>query len=374
MPAVSAIIPTFERRDVVVGAIESALAQSLAEREVIVVDDGSRDGTPDALEKRFGDRIRLLRRPHAGASAARNAGVEAATGRYLAFLDSDARWLPDHLETLAGALEAHTEASLACTGYGHPSEWGAADAGPQLVDELPSLVRRSTFGYVSLSCCAICRDTAGEVGGFDERLVVAEDYDLFVRLALNGPFAVMARTPLAEGVACDDSLGRLGRREGLYLDAKEICLDRLVELLAASSRADREALAAEARAWRAVLAGVRALGTRDDAAAREAFALACRLFPSLDEEPAAVAAWLRNVTPRYYLDPEVRYATFERAASLWPRRHSPTARVLRIKSLDAAFELGRMRAALRASLHSSPRQAPSAARHLLWLARQPRPG
>jgi hypothetical protein len=370
VPAVTAIIPTYRRRDVVVGAVDSALAQTCADLEVIVVDDGSDDGTPETLESRFGDRIRVIRRPHAGASAARNAGIREARGDVVAFLDSDARWLPDHVATLVGALEEFPAAELACTGYGQPSDWTDGSTEPRLVDELPRLLRRSTFGYVSLSCTALRRENAVELGGFDERLVVAEDYDLFVRLALRGPFAVMARTPLAEGVACDDSLGRYGRREGLYLEGKELCLTGLAGLLEESGRADHEALAAETRAWLAVLGAVRAIAAGDDRAARSALADAVERWPGIASEPAAVSAWLRNATPRYYLDPDVRFRTFERAAALWPDRRSETAVVLRLKSLDAAHERGGMSAVVRAGLRVPPRQALSAARHVAWLARR----
>src|SRR6478735_1141484 len=97
--AVSIIIPTFNRVTKVVNAIDSVLNQvyPTEAREVIVVDDGSSDGTGDVLARRYGSRIRLLRQSNSGPSAARNTGIDVAQHELLAFLDSDDRWLPNKL-------------------------------------------------------------------------------------------------------------------------------------------------------------------------------------------------------------------------------------------------------------------------------------
>jgi len=86
---VSVIIPTYNRRELVQRALRSVLAQTRRVDEVIVVDDGSTDGTGEALAAAFGDRIVYLRQSNAGVSAARNRGLALARGRYLALLDSD---------------------------------------------------------------------------------------------------------------------------------------------------------------------------------------------------------------------------------------------------------------------------------------------
>src|SRR5436309_10403806 len=95
---VSVVRPTHDRGRVVVEAIESALAQTHPPLEVIVVDDGSTDDTAERVGRLRDARVRYLRRPHAGVSAARNAGIAAATGDLVAFLDSDDPWKPDKLE------------------------------------------------------------------------------------------------------------------------------------------------------------------------------------------------------------------------------------------------------------------------------------
>ena len=107
----SVIIPTWNRAHVVCEAVESALGQRDAGVEVVVVDDGSTDNTAALLARRFGSRIKLLRRRRRGGTAsARNLGVRAATGEFIAFLDSDDLWLPGKLDAELAVFERLPEA------------------------------------------------------------------------------------------------------------------------------------------------------------------------------------------------------------------------------------------------------------------------
>ncbi|MFC3168043.1 glycosyltransferase family 2 protein [Paracoccus fontiphilus] len=105
-PQFSIIIPAYNRIDQIGRAIASCLAQTCPDFEIIVVDDGSRDGTPDLVEAMEDARIRCIRQANAGASAARNAGARAARGSHLAFLDSDDEFLPSKLQRLSVAIRA----------------------------------------------------------------------------------------------------------------------------------------------------------------------------------------------------------------------------------------------------------------------------
>ena len=114
MPQVSIVLPTFNRKATLMRAVRSILAQTYAAFELIVVDDGSTDGSTDGLE-RLDQRIKVLRRTNAGAAAARNAGIAAARGKYLTFLDSDDEWFPNFLALTVGFLDRHPEEKMVAT-------------------------------------------------------------------------------------------------------------------------------------------------------------------------------------------------------------------------------------------------------------------
>ncbi|MHB1570373.1 MAG: glycosyltransferase family 2 protein, partial [Solirubrobacteraceae bacterium] len=105
LPRITAIIPTYNRAGVLGRAIDSVLAQTMAADEVVVVDDGSTDGT-HALVAGLGDVVTYVYQDNSGASMARNTGVATARGDWLAFLDSDDVWLPHYLERVAAAIAA----------------------------------------------------------------------------------------------------------------------------------------------------------------------------------------------------------------------------------------------------------------------------
>jgi glycosyltransferase involved in cell wall biosynthesis len=184
---VSAIIPTWNRRDLVCRAIDSVLAQSQRVDEIIVIDDGSIDGTGDLLTRTYGDRICYVRQDNAGVSAARNHGLRLARGRYLALLDSDDVWLPEKTHRQWQWLEAHPDFGMVLcdvervTETGEPidvlrrSEQLPAD-GNALACVLrdPALVPASVF---------MRRIVFEDVGGFDESLRTAEDLDYHIRIA-----------------------------------------------------------------------------------------------------------------------------------------------------------------------------------------------
>jgi glycosyltransferase involved in cell wall biosynthesis len=110
MPIVSVILPTFNRRDTILRAIESVRAQTLRDWELLVVDDGSTDATDQWVRSRLHDeRVQLIRQENQGVSAARNTGLKASRGRYLAFLDSDDEFFPYHLALAVAFLESHPQ-------------------------------------------------------------------------------------------------------------------------------------------------------------------------------------------------------------------------------------------------------------------------
>jgi glycosyltransferase involved in cell wall biosynthesis len=132
---VSTIIPAFNAEHTIAEAIDSALMQEIDSHEIVVVNDGSTDSTPEILEG-YGNKIRFVNQRNGGLSAARNAGVAQSSGRYLAFLDSDDVWLPGKLVTLIAALERNPLASLAFSKYGFIDENGIEYRTSCFVDEV----------------------------------------------------------------------------------------------------------------------------------------------------------------------------------------------------------------------------------------------
>lgn len=108
-PMFSVVIPSYNRKKLVQDAVRSVIDQSFGDFEVLVVDDGSLDGTAEALLTSFGDAVRVVRQANAGVSAARNRGVSEAQGRYIAYLDSDDVWATDKLEVMASVIQSMDE-------------------------------------------------------------------------------------------------------------------------------------------------------------------------------------------------------------------------------------------------------------------------
>jgi glycosyltransferase involved in cell wall biosynthesis len=183
LPVVSVVIPTYNRWPMIGEAVESVLAQGYGLFEVIVVDDGSTDGTTERLEK-YGSRVRLISLQRGGVSAARNYGASIAGGRYVAFLDSDDLWLRQKLGIQTSFMEQHPEVQICQT----EEIWmrRGAKVNPRAKHAKPSgdIFRRSLdLCLVSPSAVMMTKDLLNQFGGFDESFPVCEDYDLWLRIA-----------------------------------------------------------------------------------------------------------------------------------------------------------------------------------------------
>lgn len=198
-PKISVVIPTYNRATTVPRAIESVLAQTVTDLEVIVVDDGSSDETGKVLAKMFGDRIRYYAQPNQGASVARNKGIEEARGEWIAFLDSDDLWEPEKLKRQFEALERfHSECSACYTDarfFNHPetrtmfqmvaAEYRHEGTMGVKPDVLERLVRPGGAGMVvCLSSLVVRADVVSKAGGFDPRLLYSQDSEFMFRLAM----------------------------------------------------------------------------------------------------------------------------------------------------------------------------------------------
>lgn len=280
-PALSVVIPAYNRAASIVAAIESVLRQSFGDFELVVVDDGSADGTAAAAEAVADPRLRVVRLgANRGAAAARNAGVAEARGAWIAFQDSDDEWLPEklarQLDRLAarpdaiaaycglltvGALDAPeaSDSTGGATGHatGHrtrvlytpPPETGLVEGRIQ-----PTLLERNV---VSTQTLVVRRDVFLGLGGFDESLPAMEDWEFAIRLAGAGEIAFVD-APLVHQRFSANSLTRnlakqlrahamiLEKSKALYAGRPGL-LARQYYILAGDSR--RAGDLAAARAW-----------------------------------------------------------------------------------------------------------------------------
>jgi glycosyltransferase involved in cell wall biosynthesis len=170
-------------------AIRSVLQQTFESFEIVIVDDGSSDGTDAAVNRISDSRIRLLRQDRLGASAARNAAIAASKGSYLAFLDSDDAWAPEALARRVAVLESRPEIDLVFCWSAIMDEAGAptgylqtARAGRRRFEDV---LTGEEIG--NGSCVVLRRELCGAAGLFDPNLRAATDYDMWLRAALARP-------------------------------------------------------------------------------------------------------------------------------------------------------------------------------------------
>jgi glycosyltransferase involved in cell wall biosynthesis len=181
-PLVSIIIPCYNGAAYLEEALLSALAQSYAKVEVIVVDDGSTDASPE-ITRRFP--VRYIRQQNCGKSAARNLGIQECNGAYIVFLDADDRLKPEAIESGLRAMERHPDCVFAVGDHVFISGDGSWLAPSKKVATLHShyeALLKSNF-IEMISSVLFRRDVFDEVGGFDRNLPVAEDYELYLRIA-----------------------------------------------------------------------------------------------------------------------------------------------------------------------------------------------
>lgn len=191
---VSVIIPAYNRSAYIDQTVQSVLEQTYPQVELIVVDDGSTDGTYQQLEA-YGSRIRLLSHPHRqnkGQSAALNLGLQAAVGEYIAILDSDDYWAPDKLERQVACLQAHPDIGLVyCNGY-HVDAGGAIlyPFHPEGHVEPNDPDRLLLDCYMLLPQSSLVRtEVFRRAGLFDESLRASQDHDMLIRIAELTKFA-----------------------------------------------------------------------------------------------------------------------------------------------------------------------------------------
>ncbi|MEN6309516.1 MAG: glycosyltransferase [Anaerohalosphaeraceae bacterium] len=204
---ITAVIPAYNAAEHIERAIQSVLAQTHPADEVIVVNDGSTDNTSEFV-RRFGNRVRLIEQANAGVSAARNAGIRAASGEWIAFLDADDEWLPGYLDAQILLLSRHIDLVWSVANYStysdterrispfvDPMEVRHKMNGNEIIPDYLSAFCQDWIGH--LDTTLVRKDVLGRAGCFDETLVCAEDIDLWWKIAYLYPRCGYLAEPLA---------------------------------------------------------------------------------------------------------------------------------------------------------------------------------
>ncbi|MCZ6674891.1 MAG: glycosyltransferase [Verrucomicrobia bacterium] len=206
MFSVTVVIPTYNRRLTLTRCLDSVLAQTKLPVEIVVVDDGSTDGTAAWLRNSY-PQVTLIEQKNQGVSSARNMGIRKATTDWIAFLDSDDCWLPEKLEKQAQALSENPEYQICHT----EEKWIFKGKDRPVAD-----LYRKKGGWVFKDCLPVCaispstvlihREVFETVGLFDETLPVCEDYDLWLRICSRLPVLLVDEALIQKHGGHEDQL------------------------------------------------------------------------------------------------------------------------------------------------------------------------
>ncbi len=184
-PIVSVVIPTYNRKDIISRAINSVLNQTYENYEIIIIDDGSTDGTIEYIKNHFNSKIKCISQKNKGASAARNRGISEANGKYIAFLDSDDEWVESKLKDQFAFLDKNPEIALLC-GRTYRSD-NVKRVNSSLSKSIVGNLFNTLFmhSFVSTPTVIAKKEVLDAVGGFDTSYKSAEDFDLWLKITKN---------------------------------------------------------------------------------------------------------------------------------------------------------------------------------------------
>lgn len=244
---ISAVIPTYNRGNIVGRAIESALAQEYPPAEIIVVDDGSIDNTREILES-YGEKVRCIYQANAGVSSARNRGVKETKGEWIAFLDADDYWLPGHLGRMVSTIHATGgEAALYFSDLKVPRQEGGGRywnrCGFEIEGNWEFMRDAGDWAFLPIQpmmvqASVISTKIFVELGGFSEQLRIAEDTLLFFKICLFYP--VCAVSGCGTVMNSDDNLRLTQVHHNYSLVYKQAIVFLYKELLASKKELNLE--------------------------------------------------------------------------------------------------------------------------------------
>jgi glycosyltransferase involved in cell wall biosynthesis len=219
---VAAVVPVYNQRETVCEAIDSVLAQTRPVEEIVVVDDGSTDGSGDLVAERYGSRVRLIRQANGGAAAAFNSGIRATTSDLVSLLGADDKWLPERIKVQAAFMEDHPSCMLSFTGAVLCNEVAGTEETEGLTLDKSTYVRKAFFREEMLPAgngVLVRREVFDKVGWFDESLRKCQDTDMWLRIMIRygfehlpGPLVWVRRGPRRTTPADREKTYHYGRR------------------------------------------------------------------------------------------------------------------------------------------------------------------
>tara|TARA_B100000029_G_scaffold516721_1_gene633252 strand:+ start:9897 stop:10688 length:792 start_codon:yes stop_codon:yes gene_type:complete len=205
---VSVIIPTLNRVDTLRRALDSVISQTYKAHSIVVIDDGSTDGTSDMINKYY-PQIIFIRQDNQGVSAARNTGINSIDAEWIAFLDSDDEWLPRKLEKQMTSLNNNKKMKIC-----HTDEIWIRNG----IRVNPMKKHAKSGGWIFQKCLPLCcvspssvllkKTIFDHVGLFDESLPACEDYDLWLRISIHYPFLYIDEQLLTKYGGHNDQLSK----------------------------------------------------------------------------------------------------------------------------------------------------------------------
>lgn len=233
MPFVSVIVPAYNAQETIGETLESIFNQTLADFELIVVNDGSTDQTLKIVAGFDDSRLKAFSYPNAGVAASRNRGAAQASSAYLSFIDADDLWTPDKLEAQLNALENTPQAAVAYSWTNYIDQTGRFVARAQRTtfdgDVYAELLMRDFLE--SASNVTIRRQAFIDSGGFDESLSGAADWDLFLRLAARYSFVAVPRLGVLYRLGGNSMSANLSMQEQECLQVLERAYEQASESL-----------------------------------------------------------------------------------------------------------------------------------------------
>ncbi|MBD2184528.1 glycosyltransferase [Planktothrix sp. FACHB-1355] len=233
MALISVIIPVYNGEKTIRETIESVLAQTFSDWELIIINDGSTDSTLEVIANIKDNRLKVFSYPNAKQAASRNRGLSIAHGEFIAFLDADDVWMPDKLELQLKALQTNTQAAIAYS-------W------TDCIDESGQFLRRGNHINLTGNVYAqmlltdflehgsnplIRRDALNQVGSFDESLPPAEDWDMWLRLAARYQFVAVPSVQVLYRISANSASSNLGKMEVACLQVIERAFSQAPESL-----------------------------------------------------------------------------------------------------------------------------------------------